>query len=89
LLLLTWQQPSFLGGKIMITSKQVINDFWKKNKCMLGASAVALASLLVIALFNNGEDVRVTRQNSIGLFLVCAVIGKWFDVATEKLEDLK
>jgi hypothetical protein len=67
----------------MFTSRQVINDFCAKNKYILGASAMALASLLVIAPFNNGTDVRVTRQSAIGLFLGFAAMGKWFDVATE------
>jgi hypothetical protein len=73
----------------MFTSRQVINDFCAKNKYMLGASAMALASLLVIAPFKNGTDVRVTRQSAIGLFLVSAVMGKWFDVATQAWEELK
>jgi hypothetical protein len=73
----------------MITSKQVINDFCAKNKYMLGASAMALASSLVITPFNNGTDVRVTRESAIGLFLVSAVIEKWFDVATQAWEELK
>jgi hypothetical protein len=44
---------------------------------------MALASSLMIAPFNNGTDVRVTRESAIGLFLVSAVMGKWFDVATQ------
>jgi hypothetical protein len=71
----------------MITSRQVINDFCAKNKYMLGASAMALASLLVIVPFNNGTDVRVTRESAIGLFLGSAVMGKWFDVATQTWKE--
>jgi hypothetical protein len=67
----------------MLTSRQVIKNFYSKNRYILGASAMALASLLVIAPFNNGTDVRVTRESAIGLFLGFAAMGKWFDVATE------
>jgi hypothetical protein len=72
----------------MLTSRQVIKNFHAKNKYMLGASAMALASLLVIAPFNNNVDVRVTRESAIGLFLVSAVMGKWFDAAMETIEAL-
>jgi hypothetical protein len=75
--------------KPVLTNNQVVNNFRAKNKYMLGASAMALASLLVIAPFNNGTDVRVTRESAIGLFLVSAVIGKWFDVAIQTWEELK
>jgi hypothetical protein len=72
----------------MLTSRQVIKNFHAKNKYMLGASAMALASLLVIAPFNNNIDLQVTRESAIGLFLVSAVIGKWFDIAIETIEGL-
>jgi hypothetical protein len=72
----------------MITSKQVIKNFHSKNKYMLGASAMVLASLLVIAPFNKNIDLQVTRESAIGLFLGSAVIGKWFDVVMETIEGL-
>jgi hypothetical protein len=70
----------------MITARQVINDFRDKNKYMLGTSAIALASLLAIAPFNNAVEVRVTRESAISFLLLCVVIGRSCDVARETFE---
>jgi hypothetical protein len=68
----------------MVTSRQVINDFLSRNKCMLGVSAISLASLLVIAPFTTGREPGLTRASAIQFFLLSTVLGKMADFINEE-----
>jgi hypothetical protein len=67
----------------MITSKQVINDFLNRNKCMLGVSVISLASLLVIAPVTAHQPLRLTQESATQFFLLSTVLGKMADIINE------
>lgn len=68
----------------MVTSRQVVNNFLSRNKCMLGVSAISLASLLVIAPFTTGREPGLTRTSAIQFFLLSTVLGKMADFINEE-----
>lgn len=57
---------------------RVIKHFVADNKFMLGLSAIALSSLLLIAPFSTGEK-RLSREDAIRMFLLCTLLGKLTD----------